>query len=85
MNHIYQGGTADVCEVMMIRALPYCRWIGARLLLQIHDELVFEVPEERHAEFTRTMRRILELPPAPGFRIPIRVDPKRGQRFGEMK
>jgi len=85
VNHIYQGGTADVSKVMMLRALPYCRWIGARLLLQIHDELLFEVPEERTSEFMRTMKRILELPPSHDFRIPIRVDPKHGQRFGEMK
>ena len=70
---------------MMIRALPYCRFVGARLLLQIHDELLFEVPEQRASVFMRTMKRILELQPSPDFQIPILVDPKRGRSFGEMR
>jgi DNA polymerase I-like protein with 3'-5' exonuclease and polymerase domains len=84
-NHIFQGGTADVSKTMMIRALPYCRSVGARLLLQIHDELVFEVPEGRASEFVGAMRRILEQPPTPDFRVPIKVKPKRGRAFGEME
>ncbi len=85
VNAIYQGGTADVSKTMMIRALPYCRFVGARLLLQIHDELLFEVPEQRASVFMRTMKRILELQPSPNFQIPILVDPKRGKSFGEMR
>jgi hypothetical protein len=85
INHIYQGGTADISKTMMIRCLPYCRWIGAGLLLNIHDELLFEVPESRAYEFIRTMTRIVELPPSPAWQIPIRVDAKYGTSFGAMK
>jgi DNA polymerase I-like protein with 3'-5' exonuclease and polymerase domains len=84
INHTYQGGTADVSKTMMLRCLPYCRWIGARMLLNIHDELLFEVPESRVSEFIRTMTRLLELPPSPAWQIPIRVDAKFGRCFGEM-
>ena len=70
INHIYQGGTADVSKTMMIRCMPYCRWIGARLLLNIHDELLFEVPSSRTMEFIRTMQRLLNFHPilVGGFR-----------------
>jgi DNA polymerase I-like protein with 3'-5' exonuclease and polymerase domains len=85
INHIYQGGTADVSKVMMLRCQSYCRWVGAKLLLNIHDEVLFEVPSPRVSEFIRTMRRLLELPPTPTWQIPIRVDAKYGTSFGAMK
>jgi DNA polymerase I-like protein with 3'-5' exonuclease and polymerase domains len=43
-NFICQVGTADISKLMMLRSQPVCTHFGARLLLQIHDELVFEVP-----------------------------------------
>ena len=84
-NHLCQGATADVAKRMMIRSLPVCRAFGARLLLQIHDELVFEVPIDRVGWFVRRMRQVLELPPMPDFRVPIVVEPKIGSRFGELR
>lgn len=84
-NHICQGGTADIVRSMMIRAQPVCEKLGASLLLQIHDELVFEVPNERVTEFVATVQPILESSPWPGFVVPIIVEPKVGERFGELK
>jgi hypothetical protein len=84
-NHLCQGATADVAKRMMIRSLPVCLAFGARLLIQIHDELVFEVPEGRIGWFVRRMRQVLELPPTPDFRVPIVVEPKVGLRFGELR
>lgn len=83
-NHVYQGGTADIVRAMMIRVQPVCRQFGARLILQIHDELVFEVPDERLAEFVATAKAALEGPPVPNFQVPIVVEPKVGKRFGEL-
>jgi hypothetical protein len=84
-NHLCQGATADVVKRMMIRSLPVCRAFGARLLLQIHDELVFEVPIRNTGWFVRRMRQVLETPPTPDFRVPIVVEPKVGVRFGELR
>jgi len=83
-NHVAQGGTADIAKTMMLRCQPVCRQFDARLLLQIHDELVFEVPKRQASEFTRSVRRVLLEPPTDDFRVPIVVEPKAGQRFGEM-
>lgn len=47
INSVVQGSAADLMKVAMIslyRTLPI-EWPSVRLLLQIHDELVFEVPE----------------------------------------
>ena len=83
-NFICQAGTADVAKLMMLRAGPLCERYGARLLIQIHDELVFEVPRKHAERFLTKMRRELERPPTPEFRVPIVVEAKRGVKFGDL-
>jgi DNA polymerase I-like protein with 3'-5' exonuclease and polymerase domains len=84
-NFICQGGTADISKLMMIRSQPICEQFQARLLIQIHDELVFEVPQDRTSEFLATMKKVLEEAPTPGFAVPIVVEPKRGFAFGSLQ
>jgi DNA polymerase I-like protein with 3'-5' exonuclease and polymerase domains len=83
-NHVAQGGTADIVKTMMVRAQPVCAQFDAHLLVQIHDELVFEVPKRRMGEFARAMRRVLITLPTEDFCVPIVVEPSAGTRFGEM-
>ncbi len=84
-NHLCQGATADIAKQMILRSVPVCRTFAARMLLQIHDELVFEVPVNNVGRFIRSMQRRLQRPPTPEFRIPIIVEPKMGRTFGELK
>ena len=83
-NFICQGGTSDVSKIMMLRSQPICSEFGARLLIQIHDELVFEVPQERASEFLSIMKKVLETPPVPEFQVPMVVEAKRGFAFGDL-
>jgi DNA polymerase-1 len=83
-NFICQGGTADVSKLMMLASQPVCAEFGARLLIQIHDELVFEVPQGKVQPFQARMRTVLEKESVPGFQVPIIVEPKRGVYFGEL-
>jgi DNA polymerase I-like protein with 3'-5' exonuclease and polymerase domains len=84
-NHLCQGGTADIAKLMMLRSQPLCERFGARLLIQIHDELVFEVPKDRATAFIEAVQSELERPPARDFRVPVQVEVKRGLRFGDVK
>lgn len=86
-NHIFQGSTADVARIMMLRSLPLCCRYGARLLLQIHDELLFEVPgnQRRVMQFVREAVKVLQTPPTVDFTVPIVVEPNVGRRFGELR
>ena len=52
-NSICQGGTADIAKIMMLGVGPLLAKFGARLVLQIHDELVFEVPRKHVERFLR--------------------------------
>ena len=84
INAIMQGGTMDVITQMMLRSCPVAEAFGARLILQVHDELVWEVPYFRHAEFIHAMQGVLQQPPTANFRVPMRVGFKRGFRFGQI-
>ena len=58
----------------MVRLAPRLPEFGARMILQVHDELVMEVPEEKAAELREVVVAVMEEPPAPGFLVPMRVD-----------
>lgn len=49
-NMPIQGSAADVMKLAMLELAPALAELGGRLLLQVHDEIVAEVPEERAAE-----------------------------------
>ena len=83
-NHICQGATADVARIMMMRAQPVCEAFNAQIVLQIHDEVVFDVPKPT-GRFIRAMKKVLERSPTPDFRVPIIVEPKIGTRFGDLR
>ena len=62
INAPLQGGAADIIKKAMIR-LPGAlatAGLAARMLLQVHDELLFEVPEAEIDETKETARRVME-------------------------
>ncbi len=56
-------------------------WSG-RMLLQIHDELLFEVPETELAATARLVRRVME--GVVDLKVPLMVDLRVGKNWGEM-
>src|SRR5262249_53893687 len=63
-NTPIQGPPADLCKLAMLaidRGLPAAA-PGARMLLQVHDELVFEVPEAEVAATEKLVREAMEKP-----------------------
>ncbi len=85
INMPVQGTSADIIKVAMINL---CREMGkqrlkSKLLLQVHDELVFEVPEEE----LEIMRHLVSEIMTTAFKlsVPLKVDTKIGDNWGEMK
>ncbi len=73
VNTVFQGSAADLIKKAMIeihRELP--RFDGARMILQIHDELVFEVPK-REVERLRALV-VEKMEKAMKLRVPLKVD-----------
>jgi DNA polymerase I-like protein with 3'-5' exonuclease and polymerase domains len=83
-NAVCQGGTADMTKLMMLGSGQLCEQFGARLQLQIHDELVYTVPRDRACEFIGTAVPFLQ-GLITGFKVPIVLEPKFGARFGALE
>ena len=45
VNAVVQGSASDICEKAMIKAFPVVTAFGGKLLVQVHDELVVNVPD----------------------------------------
>lgn len=84
MNTPIQGTSADVIKLAMIRlaqARQAQEWTG-RMLLQVHDELLFEIPPKDLESSIGKIRDLMEnaLP----LRIPVIVEMKTGPNWAEM-
>lgn len=62
MNTPIQGTAADIIKLAMINAFDYIEKtkVDAKLLLQVHDELIFDVNKDEVDEFTIEMVKIME-------------------------
>lgn len=81
INAPIQGSAADVIRRAMVRmgpALADAKLETARMLLQVHDELVFEVSEREADKLIQIAKRVMEGAAAPAvhFSVPIQVDAK---------
>ena len=59
--------------------------LSAKMLLQVHDELVFEAPEEEVAATIEMVRKIMTDAPHPALalKVPLQVDAKAAQNWDE--
>jgi DNA polymerase-1 len=83
MNAPVQGTASDMIKMAMVRmqAALAERGLRARMLLQVHDELLFEAPPEE-AETVATLAREIMGAALP-LRVPVVVDVKTGKDWSE--
>ena len=83
-NTPIQGTAADLIKVAMIRLRRVLDGAaGVRMLLQVHDELVFEIEEGRVDEVTETVVEVMES--AMELNVPLRVDTGAGKTWYDCK
>jgi DNA polymerase-1 len=84
INAPIQGTAADIIKIAMIRLHRAFREqrLRSRMILQVHDELIVEAPDEEVSRTARLMRSIME--EAFELDAPLRVDLKIGQNWEEM-
>ncbi|MEG3858896.1 DNA polymerase I [Microcoleus sp. herbarium12] len=82
-NAPIQGSSADIIKLAMIEVDKILQNYQARLLLQVHDELIFEVPPDEWEELQPKIRTAMEnaLP----LSVPLIVDIHAGQNWMETK
>ena len=85
INAPIQGTAADIIRRAMIRVPDAIARLPVKMLLQIHDELIFEVPENRVEETTDAVRKVMENAhkPAVHLNVPIVVDAGSGKNWAE--
>ncbi len=84
VNTPVQGTSADIIKVAMIRIHEAMKTDGlrSRMLLQIHDELLFEVLEDEWARVRQIVERLM--PQAVELSVPLKVDLKAGPNWADM-
>jgi len=85
INMPVQGTSADIIKVAMIeidREMQQRR-LKSRMLLQVHDDLLFEVPEDELEEMNQLVPRIMST--ALELDVPLKVDMELGRNWGEME
>ena len=82
-NARVQGSAADIIKVAMVDLAPRLRPLGADMIMQVHDELVFDVDEDRvdvvAALAADRMVAAYDLEP------PLEVEVKAGERWGRVE
>jgi DNA polymerase-1 len=84
INAPIQGTAADIIKIAMIRLHEAFqeRGFASRIILQVHDELIVEAPEDELERATDLMCEIME--DAFDLDAPLEVDLKMGQNWEEM-
>ena len=81
INTPVQGSAADIIKVAMVQLHPLLQEYGARMLLQVHDELVVEVPVAAANTVAELMRE--KMKNAVTLDVPLRVDIGIGKNWAE--
>ena len=84
INAPVQGSSADIIKIAMINLHREMekRNLKSKMLLQIHDDLLFEVPEGELVEMKSLVNEIM--PHAFELCVPVKIDIKLGKNWGEM-
>ncbi len=80
VNTLFQGSAADLIKLAMLK-LNSAK--NAKLLLQIHDELIFEVKSEEAEQFSQEAKQIMEN--IYKLKVPLKTSVSIGGNWGELK
>lgn len=86
MNTPIQGSAADIIKLAMLnlyQVLQESEWEGIKLILQVHDELILDVPEERVAEAGALVKEIMSK--AYPLDVPLKVDLQAGPNWYDLQ
>ena len=91
INAPIQGTQADIVKIAMVRIHEYLEKEGnlnaSKLVLQVHDELIYEIEEKKVGEVAQKIKEIMEgvLTEEQTLGVPLLVGVSHGVNWGEMK
>ena len=85
INAPIQGAAADIIRRAMIRMPKAIKGLPAKMLLQVHDELLFEVSEDAADQLIDIVKSVMENAAEPVLRldVPLVVDARQGTNWAE--
>jgi DNA polymerase-1 len=87
INARLQGSAADIIRRAMIRIEPELQKdkLGAKMLLQVHDELIFEVPAKEVERTLPIIKSVMQSAPDPAvsLHVPLQVDARAADNWDE--
>jgi DNA polymerase-1 len=87
INARLQGSAADIIRRAMMRIEPELEEakLKAQMLLQVHDELIFEVPEDEVKDTIAIVKDVMESAPHPAvsLHVPLQVDARAADNWDE--
>ena len=85
LNMPVQGTTSDIINAAMVQVQKRLEDDGmrSRMLLQVHDELIFEAPKEETETLGAMLREVM--PSALDLSVPIKIDLKTGYNWADMQ
>jgi DNA polymerase-1 len=85
INTPIQGSAADIIKLTMLRIEEKLQVYGdrAKMILQVHDDLIFDVEKEILPELAAMVRK--EMEGAMKLKVPLTVDVKAGPNWAEME
>jgi DNA polymerase-1 len=83
VNSPLQGTAADLIKLAMVRIDTHLSGMQSKMLLQVHDELVFECPPEEVGPLTTLVKR--EMEGARDLKVPLLVDVGVGENWRDAK
>ena len=84
INMPIQGTAADIIKIAMIRIMERMTELEMRsiMILQVHDELIFEVPREELDRMTAIVEELM--PTSLPLEVPLKVELKSGDTWGDL-
>jgi DNA polymerase-1 len=87
INARLQGSAADIIRRAMVRIEPELEAakLSAQMLLQVHDELIFEVPDNEVTDTVAIVKNVMESAPQPAvsLHVPLQVDARAADNWDE--
>ncbi|MBG1232902.1 DNA polymerase I [Aestuariivirga litoralis] len=87
INAPIQGSAADIIRRAMVRMIPALSEAGlkARMLLQVHDELIFEAPDAEASATCALVQKVMVGAPEPAVKltVPLQVDARAANNWDE--
>ncbi len=83
INTIVQGGSADIIKKAMIDVFNAYRGTPVQMTMQVHDELIFELPQDQLGETAAHIKGLMQN--AVRLRVPLLASAKAGKNWYELE